>query len=945
MKVNAEKRKEDNKVKKKSIAAVLSGFLALGLAVATAAAGKNATYTTAEKTWDQVDEKTWIQDQDGDGYADVTLIKNGDEWEYWFKVQDDQAGYYGWEEKVPDGYRVDGKGERKNPVTNTTAITKYSHTENVDDSGNQNGGYSDNLNTMDVVSIPGASSLHVKITYAMESVNYDWVCMWTGDAKAAGYTVRDYGSSKTGKLGGYARKTWESDIEGDTVTFGFRSDIKDNNYYGYYAVVTATMSGSDFSIINEKQTYLEPDYGSLKLSKVIAGTEADPTQNFRFDLQLSPDDPTLSGKLMGTTTYGDVTFADGKGIAYLKGGESVTMTKIPVGMKWEISEAAVDGYTTTVTGGTSIVGKPNTVTGKITKDTVQQITYTNTKDVGGNVPGTTETSSFKLKKIVENGNDSDTFTFSATLTGLKKSQTYPVSVTQADGTNKQLTVQTNAAGSAYLTFELKNNEIAEFQKLPTGCQYQIEEEASAYTASYGITDEVAQTNLNVVMSQKQNLEANQSLATQRETLDAGEKALILFTNRKPAPAAGTVNIAVRKLWEDDGNTAGIRPDAVTVQLYQSTDVSEQGDMIATAQLDKLNSWATEFKGLDQRTENGQKEYIYTVQEKPVAGYKGEVKKNSDGSFDIINRISGEATGDLKISKRVDTNHADTTEQFNFIVTLMKEGQPVKGTYRLDSAGGTKTGSVYFDENGQTELTLKADESAYIVGIPEGTDYQVQETSYYNWKPSLEEETAWNGTISSGTLAEVKVLNTYQEEAALTVRKTVRGDAGNQTEAFDFELTLTASGSGNVPNRLSCEKDGRSMTLVKRNGVYSFTLTHGEQIRIGDIPVGTAYAIKEVGATEKGYKIICDKLTGTLTQSAEVTVINEKNKPQDGKKNKTSHHGGSGNSGAESGSDGSISIAQNAKTGDTAPIGLLVGLIVLSAGMLVILNKIRRNKQK
>lgn len=103
------------------------------------------------------------------------------------------------------------------------------------------------------------------------------------------------------------------------------------------------------------------------------------------------------------------------------------MTKIPVGMKWEISEAAVDGYTTTVTGGTSIVGKPNTVTGEIVKDRAQQITYTNTKDVGGNVPGTTETSSFKLKKIVENGNDSDIFTFSATLTGLKKSQTYPVS--------------------------------------------------------------------------------------------------------------------------------------------------------------------------------------------------------------------------------------------------------------------------------------------------------------------------------------------------------------------------------------------------------------------------------------------------------------------------------------------------------------------------------------
>lgn len=87
----------------------------------------------------------------------------------------------------------------------------------------------------------------------------------------------------------------------------------------------------------------------------------------------------------------------------------------------------------------------------------------------------------------------------------------------------------------------------------------------------------------------------------------------------------------------------------------------------------------------------------------------------------------------------------------------------------------------------------------------------------------------------------------------------------------------------------------------------------------------------------------------MAQDTEVLVVNEKNvnnKPQNDKKDKPSHGGGSGSSGTSGSEDGgSISNTQNPKTGDSAPIGLLVSLIVLSAGMLVILNKIRRNKQK
>lgn len=180
-------------------------------------------------------------------------------------------------------------------------------------------------------------------------------------------------------------------------------------------------------------SYQEEDYGSLKLSKVVDGNGADPTQNFRFDLQLSSNDQELAQKLSGTATYGDVTFTAGKGMVYLEDGESVTMSGIPAGVNWEIAETPTDGYTTKINGGTPVEGKSNTVTGQITKDQTSEIVYTNTKNSGGDEPGPTETDSFKVKKVVENGSDSDEFVFFATLTGLGKNSTYPISVTRPMG--------------------------------------------------------------------------------------------------------------------------------------------------------------------------------------------------------------------------------------------------------------------------------------------------------------------------------------------------------------------------------------------------------------------------------------------------------------------------------------------------------------------------------
>lgn len=134
------------------------------------------------------------------------------------------------------GYFNGNTSQTTNAVRYTVAagtVTKYSHTSNVDDTGAQNGNYNNNLNTTDVVTIPGAAELKVTITYQTEGTT-DWVAIYDGSATPSS---SNYSSSITGKLGSSTKTTKEYNIPGDTAQFFFHSDGS-VGYYGYYAVVT-----------------------------------------------------------------------------------------------------------------------------------------------------------------------------------------------------------------------------------------------------------------------------------------------------------------------------------------------------------------------------------------------------------------------------------------------------------------------------------------------------------------------------------------------------------------------------------------------------------------------------------------------------------------------------------------------------------------------------------
>lgn len=718
-----------------------------------------ATYSTKDGKWVQVDENTWTMDKDEDGKIDVTLVKKGDQWEYLFQVADPNAQYYGWEENVPDGYQIVGKGDRKNPIINKQ---------------------------------------------------------------------------------------------------------------------------DDFSITNEEKTEEKQEYGSLKLSKVVAGDDADHSQNFRFGITLTSDDDTLSNKLKGNTTFGNVNFKDGKATVYLKDKESIELRNIPVGITWKIQEDAAEGYETTISGGTA-TGETNAVTGVIEKNQTADIIYTNTKinaNPGGGETPEDPTGSFKVKKVVKNGDKDDQFDFSAALTGLKAQKDYTVKITEADSKTKNITVTSNAAGTAYVEFKLKADETAEFVNLPIGSNYQIKEEANDYTASYEITDEDGAANLNAVMSQNENYESKKELATQKETLDANEKAVITFTNSKPAPKENTVDIEVEKIWDDNDNSAKLRPSEIKVHLYQSTSKDDEGDMIATAKLDESGEWKTTFKEMDKYPTNSTTPYIYTVKEDPVSGYKSEIKGadiNTGKKYTITNTLSTVATGDLMLSKTVAGDGADTKKEFRFELTMKtKDDEALQGSFSLDKGKGTKTGTVYFDEDGKATISLKHGESAYITGLPEGAKFNVKETAYEDWTSSLLENTKWNGTIQENQVSKIIVKNTYEAKRQLTVEKTVTGSMGSKTKQFQFQLKLTAPTGQVLPTELEYTKGDETKMMQLKNDVYEFTLAHEETIVIKGIPSQSTYTVTEVDGESNGYTVTQTNATGTIKADTTVSFVNTKN---------------------------------------------------------------------
>lgn len=806
----------------------------------------DAVYSTVGGAWVKVNDSTWTMDKDGDGKTDVTLLKEGDEWKYIFNVADDSSLYYGWEVNPPEGYEVEnGYGTKQNPAIGI----QYARTDNIDIDGVQNGDYEGGIDTTKVYTVPGASTLNIKMM--SDVTDGDYVVLWSGSH--TDYTaVND--SDKGIKIVKKNDETYE--INDNAVTIGFHSEPGEKKSFGYYAEISGNNNASGLTATNVSTEEPALDVGNLCIKKQVLEADGSPSTDdkiFKFNIELSSDDDKISVMLVNKKNYGDVTIEGGKGSFYLSNGGNVNLTGIPAGVKYHITEDATDGYESVLTNEDGTIQKNKTAT----------VTCTNTRKTQPEVKKQTLT----IKKIVKNDDNKDNFTFHISFSNLEKNVKYKYKKGDAE-----TAFASDKDGTADVTFTLADNESVVFEDIPENTKYQVTEDANKYYASYEIADAVK-----TVQQKNANEQTDQSLSTGTETVDADENAAVTFTNtgKEPdVPKTEKLKIRIKKIWNDNEDAGNTRPGNITVYLMQDENI------IKNIELNADNGWEAEIDGLEVLKEDGKTEYKYSVNEENVSGYDSNVVESEetdaagDGGkvkvFTITNTKT--ETGSLKVSKTVEGNGADRNKAFKFKVELKNGGNPVSGVYPLDGTAGSKTGTIVFDENGMASFELPDGESIVITGLPVGADYTVTENAYKNYKPS--DNGKYNGKIETGKTGEISVVNTYDEKYDISVSKTVKGNQGDKSKNFEFVLKLTGSDGLVVPGSVDIEKNGNFETMKVVDGEVKFTLSHGEKIIFKKLPAGVKYEVTET--VTDGYKMTCDNNSGVLRTNANIEFVNTKN---------------------------------------------------------------------
>ena len=213
---------------------------------------------------------------------------------------------------------------------------------------------------------------------------------------------------------------------------------------------------------------------------------------------------------------------------------------------------------------------------------------------------------------------------------------------------------------------------------------------------------------------------------------------------------GTVNLQVEKLWQDNDNALGLRPDEIIVELC----VNGSPDPTRTLTLTAANDWKGSFDGLAKYDSNGAL-IRYSVREESQSmplGYRvyyGEaVTGTPEGNEEPVYQFTNVADGAVTLTKKVSGSRGDTSKAFTFTFTLTS-GPPSTAPadaypYTITRQDGTQETGVI--RSGET-FTLRHNESITISELPGNAAYQFTESDNAGYQVS---STGASGTVLPGS---------------------------------------------------------------------------------------------------------------------------------------------------------------------------------------------------
>ena len=511
-------------------------------------------------------------------------------------------------------------------------------------------------------------------------------------------------------------------------------------------------------------------YGSLTVTKTVEGLE-NSTQKFDFTVTLTGAHITNPG----TQVIDGIVFTNGVATFSLADGESKTISNIPAGTTYTVTEAENENFTVTYTDNTGLIAANETKTATVTNTykppEINPVDVTLKKVVTGNVSGT----------------EGDEYTFFASFENLAGEMEYVVS----DGTNEITRFTSDKDGKASVSLKLQADGIAIFKDIPVGATYRIMEDAGDYVSSFFISG----TGGSIIQTAGENTQKQQSLSTATEMAEEGESVTVTFSNR----LENTQTLTVRKLVDKQGYNVEDEAFEVTVTF---TGLAPFGTITSS-----IGRWVADDMGQVEKTftlKDGESIVFsdvpvgvhYTVTEaknRYVASYEitaddefhacfvndgrgGNTAPNTklttaeetvdryeNATVTLVNTLT---TADLSIGKTVSGNMGNKTRSFAFTVTIPEMANQ---TVTPKDKDGNALPKVTFDEKGVITVHLKHGETITIPGVPVGASYTVKEDNgLYTATYQVSGGAKQNGAEVTGTMPATGLEVAYNNELNVAV---------------------------------------------------------------------------------------------------------------------------------------------------------------------------------
>ncbi|MBQ6570586.1 MAG: Cna B-type domain-containing protein [Clostridia bacterium] len=113
--------------------------------------------------------------------------------------------------------------------------------------------------------------------------------------------------------------------------------------------------------------------------------------------------------------------------------------------------------------------------------------------------------------------------------------------------------------------------------------------------------------------------------------------VMAFAEGELSPIEGELKVPFEKIWDDNADELGLRPDSITVTLYkyQGTFDASTATSVASATVSDSNNWKCEFDISEEPLYNSSGSFKFKVVENEVADYEESAHKDPDVTFELF----------------------------------------------------------------------------------------------------------------------------------------------------------------------------------------------------------------------------------------------------------------------------------------------------------------------